>query len=177
GLLRYASTATPMLRAVPSMIRSAPSTLVAFRSFILSSAISRSLTRLSVPTEPLPAVPEPLSTLSAFLIRSDAGGVFRTNVNERSSKMVISTGITRPACWAVRSLYSFTNPMMLTPCWPRAGPTGGAGVALPAGSCNLTIALTRLATTTLLQLLDLQEIEFHGRLAAEECDQHLELVA
>src|SRR5919201_5525041 len=66
---------------------------------------------------------------------------------------------------------------MLTPCWPRAGPTGGAGVALPAGSCNLTIALTRLATNNLLQLLDLEEIELHGCLAAEECDQHLELVA
>ena len=27
--------------------------------------------------------------------------------------------------------------MMLTPFWPRAGPTGGAGVALPAGICSL----------------------------------------
>jgi hypothetical protein len=27
--------------------------------------------------------------------------------------------------------------MMFTPCWPSAGPTGGAGVALPAGMCNL----------------------------------------
>ena len=26
---------------------------------------------------------------------------------------------------------------MLTPCCPRAGPTGGAGVAFPAGICSL----------------------------------------
>jgi hypothetical protein len=27
--------------------------------------------------------------------------------------------------------------MMLTPCCPKAGPTGGAGLALPAGNANL----------------------------------------
>src|SRR3954452_4964352 len=27
--------------------------------------------------------------------------------------------------------------MMLTPCWPSAGPTGGAGVAWPAWICSL----------------------------------------
>src|SRR4051812_13409116 len=30
--------------------------------------------------------------------------------------------------------------MMLTPCWPSAGPTGGAGLAMPALICSLTIA-------------------------------------
>src|SRR4051812_40390714 len=30
--------------------------------------------------------------------------------------------------------------MMFTPCWPRAGPTGGAGVAWPAVICSLMIA-------------------------------------
>src|SRR5947209_11542618 len=25
---------------------------------------------------------------------------------------------------------------MLTPCWPSAGPTGGAGVAVPPGTCR-----------------------------------------
>src|SRR5689334_21351861 len=34
--------------------------------------------------------------------------------------------------------------MMLMPCWPSAGPTGCAGVALPAGSCSVSTALTRL---------------------------------
>src|SRR6478672_237806 len=43
------------------------------------------------------------------------------------------------AAWAwVRALKLLQNSMMLTPCWPRAGPTGGEGLALPAGSCNLT---------------------------------------
>ena len=30
--------------------------------------------------------------------------------------------------------------IMLTPCWPRAGPTGGDGLAFPAGICNFTYA-------------------------------------
>src|SRR5919202_83826 len=59
--------------------------------------------------------------------------------------MVISAGMTSPAWAAVRSLNSFTNAMMLMPCWPSAGPMGGAGVALPAGACTLTIALTFFA--------------------------------
>src|SRR5689334_5936108 len=46
---------------------------------------------------------------------------------------------------AVRSLYSLTKFMMATPCWPSAGPIGGAGVALPAGICNFTYARIRLA--------------------------------
>ena len=29
---------------------------------------------------------------------------------------------------------------MLTPCWPSAGPTGGAGVAFPAGICSLIVS-------------------------------------
>src|SRR4051794_5709967 len=32
--------------------------------------------------------------------------------------------------------------MMLTPCWPSAGPTGGAGVAAPAWICSLMRAAT-----------------------------------
>src|SRR5207245_5102994 len=35
--------------------------------------------------------------------------------------------------------------MMFTPCWPSAGPTGGAGVACPAGICNLMNAVTFFA--------------------------------
>src|ERR1700712_395064 len=34
--------------------------------------------------------------------------------------------------------------MMLTPCWPSAGPTGGAGVPAPALICSLTTADSRL---------------------------------
>ena len=39
--------------------------------------------------------------------------------------------------FSVRALNSLTKPMMLTPRWPRAGPIGGEGVALPAGTCSL----------------------------------------
>src|SRR5574338_841878 len=40
-------------------------------------------------------------------------------------------------CW-VRALNCLQNSMMLTCAWPSAGPTGGAGVALPAGICSFT---------------------------------------
>jgi hypothetical protein len=37
------------------------------------------------------------------------------------------------------------NSMMLIPCWPSAGPTGGAAVALPAAACTFRIARTFFA--------------------------------
>src|SRR6266568_4678632 len=67
--------------------------------------------------------------------------------------MVISAGIICPACFSVRALYSLQNIMMFTPCGPRAVPTGGAGLALPAGNCNRTTALIRFAIV-LLKLFD-----------------------
>src|SRR5581483_10578253 len=54
--------------------------------------------------------------------------------------MVISTGITLPRIDSVWALYALQKSMMLTPCGPRAVPTGGAGVAEPACSCTLTSA-------------------------------------
>jgi hypothetical protein len=39
---------------------------------------------------------------------------------------------------------------MLTPAWPNAGPTGGAGVAFAAMICNLISALTRFAMNACL---------------------------
>ena len=75
-----------------------------------------------------------------------AGGVFVMNVNERSSKMVISTGVIRPGAEsAVVALKALQNSMMFTPCWPSAGPTGGAGFACPAGIWSLMILMTFLA--------------------------------
>src|ERR1700688_1942500 len=44
----------------------------------------------------------------------------------------------RPFCVIVRALKFLQKSMMLTPCWPSAGPTGGAGVASPAGICSFT---------------------------------------
>ena len=42
-----------------------------------------------------------------------------------------------PVSACVRALNALQNSMMLTPCWPSAGPTGGAGFAAPAGICSL----------------------------------------
>src|SRR5690606_21336073 len=83
---------------------------------------------------------------ASFFKRTAAGGVFVTKVNERSSYTVISTGMIIPAWSEVRALNSLQNPMMFTPACPKAGPTGGAGLALPAGICSLTTLETFLAT-------------------------------
>jgi hypothetical protein len=62
---------------------------------------------------------------AAFRMRSAAGGVLRTKVNERSSKIVIWAGMIWPDLSAVFSLYAFVNSMMLMPCGPRAVPPAG----------------------------------------------------
>src|SRR5262245_84508 len=80
--------------------------------------------------------------------------------------------------------------MMLTPCWPRAGPTGGAGFAWAAVICSLIWVRTFLATGSYhlslfaeastragLQAFHLQEVELHGGLAPEDADHDLELAA
>ena len=64
------------------------------------------------------------------------------NENVRSSKIVISTGMIVPTCDSVAALYCLTKSMIATPWGPSAVPTGGAGVALPAGIWILTIAAT-----------------------------------
>jgi hypothetical protein len=73
------------------------------------------------------------------------------NENVRSGFMVIDVGVgTRGVRWAVRALLlrqysarsnkrgetynSLQKSMALTPLAPSAGPTGGEGVALPAGT-------------------------------------------
>src|SRR5476651_721218 len=58
-------------------------------------------------------------------------------VNDLSEKMVISTG--RIVSWpCVRALNSLQKAMMLMPCGPSAVPTGGAGLAFPAGIWSFT---------------------------------------
>ena len=98
------------------MMRTAPSMSAALRSFSLTSAISRTWSRLMVATFSARALPLPFSIPAACLSSSDAGGLFVMKLNERSSKTVSSTGMTVPICEAVRSLYSLTKPMMFTPC-------------------------------------------------------------
>src|SRR5918994_2497653 len=79
--------------------------------------------------------------------------------------------------------------MMATPWGPSAVPTGGAGVAWPAGIWILTTARTRFLAMGLplscfsslwgpelgLELGDLGELELDRGLAAEDVDEHLQL--
>src|SRR2546425_1002175 len=93
--------------------------------------------------------------------------------------------------------------MMATPCGPSAVPTGGAGVALPAGICSFTTALTFFAivssylftaearrrraktiscflcvsTVHFLGFLYLQKIQLHRRGPAEDRHQDTQGVA
>src|SRR5215510_8916731 len=98
----------------------------------------------------------------------------------------------RPSSFAVFELKFLQKSMMFTPCGPSAVPTGGAGVALPAEICSFTIAVTFFAIalrewrivnsrftihdSRLLNLLDLQEIQFDRRGAAENRHHHLQRV-
>ena len=97
---------------------------------LATSSMSASET---VPALNLPGVLEPFSSPAFWRSSTGVGGVFRMKLNERSSKTVISTGMIVPTCDSVAALYCLTKSMMPTPCGPSAVPTGGAGVALPAG--------------------------------------------
>src|ERR671922_3730 len=161
-----------MLRAVPATIFIACSTSRAFRSSSFVSAIWRTCACVRRPTFSRFGSPEPFSRPSASLIRTAAGGVFVMNVKDRSSKTVISTGMMRPFSCAVCALNALQNSMMLTPCWPSAGPTGGAGFAWPPGICSLINVRTFLAITS-VELFDLVEGELHGHLTLEDVDEHV----
>src|SRR5207249_3025808 len=78
------------------------------------------------------------------------------------------------SCW-VWALNALQNSMMLTPCWPSAGPTGGAGFACPPGIWSLMSVRTFLAMGS-VQLLHLVERELHRNLALEDVDEHLQLL-
>ena len=93
-----------MLRAVPAITFIASSTSRALRSGIFASAIERSCACESRPTLLRFGSPEPDSRPSASLMRTAAGGVFVMNVNDLSSKTVISTGMMRPFSCAVCAL-------------------------------------------------------------------------
>src|SRR3954453_22842877 len=85
---------------------------------------------------------------ASFFRRTAAGGVLRMKVNDLSEKIVISTG--RIVSWpCVRALNSLQKAMMLMPCGPSAVPTGGAGLAFPAGIWSFTKPDTFFAITLL----------------------------
>jgi hypothetical protein len=77
---------------------------LAFRSAIFVSAIWRTWSRDTRPTVSRLAVWAPLSIPAALRRRSAAGGVFRMNVNDRSSKTVIWAGMIWPRLSWVFSL-------------------------------------------------------------------------
>ena len=68
--------------------------------------------------------------------------------------------------------------MMLTPCWPSAGPTGGAGFACPPGIWSLMMCQNLLSHLRFLSrsLLDLVESELDRHLPLEDVDHHLKLL-
>src|SRR5216684_1004092 len=105
--------------------------------------------------------------------RIDAGGVLVMKVKERSEKTVITTGMISPCCPCVRALNVLQNSMMFTPCWPSAGPTGGAGVAWPAGICNLMKAETFFAIVFSLKFLSLLRC---GLLLRSVVSRHLQKI-
>src|SRR5215472_13789767 len=132
----------PMLRAVPFTLLMAASRLAAFKSGIFCLAMSLTCFSVTLPTFSLLGAPEPLAIPAARFSSTEAGGVLVMKVKERSLYTVITTGMIRPAIslfW-VRALNCLQNSMMLICAWPNAGPTGGAGVALPASICNFTCA-------------------------------------
>src|ERR1700722_9513221 len=92
--------------------------------------------------------------------------------------MVISTGTTVPRWFSVAALYCLQNSMVCTPWGPSAVPTGGAGVAPPAGSWILTTARTFFLGGTVylldLELGHLAEFELDRGLPAEDVDQNLQ---
>src|SRR6266487_3882979 len=85
----------------------------------------------------------------------------------------MTTGMIRPFCDAVLALKFLQKSMMLTPCWPSAGPTGGAGVASPAGICSFTYPVIFFAMS-LLDLLHLKELELDRRGSSEDRDHDLQ---
>src|SRR5882762_6968646 len=102
----------------------------------------------------------------------------------------ITTGSIRPgSVFCVCALNALQNSMMFRPRWPSAGPMGGLGLALPAGTCSLmnptiffamhfswwvqTDALWR--PPRLLRLFDLSEFQFHRRRPPENRHRHAQL--
>src|SRR5688500_5805855 len=117
----------------------------------------------------------------------------------------MTTGMISPSSFAVLALKALQKSMMLTPAWPSAGPTGGAGVALPPGICSLICPTTffidlrprsgpslhqcaslgvnprsaaeeSLRSETASKLLHLQEVQFDRGRAPEDRDHHFERV-
>src|SRR5689334_18677560 len=127
------------------MMRNAASSLRAFRSLDFVFTISITCLRVTLPTLVLLGSFEPAAMLAAFFKRTAAGGLLVMKVEDLSLKTVITTGRMSPACFWVAALNSLQKAMILTPRGPSAVPTGGAGLAWPAGIWSLIRATTSLA--------------------------------
>src|SRR5207302_6850927 len=97
-----------------------------------------------------------LAIPAARFRRIDAGGVLVMKVKERSVYTVITTGMINPAISLLeaRALNCLQNSMMLICAWPNAGPTGGAGVALPAAIWSFTNPCTFFGAMIVLLFQD-----------------------
>src|ERR1700758_3568138 len=133
----------PIDLAVPRTLLIALSTDAAFRSGIFCFAMSSTCFAVTLPTLSLFGVPDPLAMPAARFNRIEAGGVLVMKVNERSLYTETTTGMISPSIsfWLVLALNCLQNSMMLICAWPSAGPTGGAGVALPAAIWSFTYPL------------------------------------
>src|SRR5260370_11167263 len=90
------------------------------------------------------------------------------------------------SCW-VCALNALQNSMMLTPCWPSAGPTGGAGFACPPGIWSLILVRIFFAICVggwsswsprswSVELLHLVKAQFDRYLPLEDVDEDLQLL-
>src|SRR3954466_13125404 len=83
----------------------------------------------------------------------------------------------RPFSCAVCALNALQNSMMFTPCWPSAGPTGGAGLAWPPGICSLMSVRTFFALSIpLVELLHVCDPPRARPLPLEDVHHDLELL-
>jgi hypothetical protein len=95
--------------------------------------MSSSCLRVTLPTLSVFGRLEPEVMPTAFFSNTDAGVLLVTKVKVRSEYAVMITGVGRPgSSLEVAALNALQNSMMFRPRWPRAGPTGGDGLAWPA---------------------------------------------
>ena len=98
------------------------------------------------------ALGEAITLAANQLVLRDMGRTPRDEVAGKPIGSVHGDSIGVHACDSVAALYCLTKSMIATPCGPSAVPTGGAGVALPAGIWILTIAATFFFAMTVRSL-------------------------
>lgn len=133
--LGHATTCSPKVLAVPITVLAMDSSLRCLRwsSLALIFAISYTCFNDIVPIISCPGRAGPFSNPAVCFKSQVVGGVLVTKLNVRSGCTVILVGIGTPgSMWPVLALNSLQKSMDFTPRAPRAGPTGGLGVAFPA---------------------------------------------